>query len=466
MVLLDEVPVTAASDSAVQLYLPGWDPSLKVASEGRVAYEKVKVRDHLTGRVIEYGLATQRFKTWGAEQEFYWNLFRLQTAFFFPEGMPDLQGIGFDTRELYARIGKVDRFTRYVDSAGAAEEKRRLLTTRAAALGLRLELNASGDSIVVRQAIIDAPAWRQGVRDGMRIVAVNDKPVVGDSAMQHFGKLTRGDSGVVVNLTLVGVSGTFAASITKEPVDFPSVMVDTVGGIPVISLFVFADSTLRGQNTVSEFREALRITQKAPVFVLDLRQDPGGSLNQALLVADELLKDEVPIIRQEQRYFDENYLAPLFAAKDLKATRLGLAHDRKVVLLADSGTASASEIVVAALRDGLGAPLVGTSTYGKGIGQMVLTTPGGGLALITHLHFVTSKGERYHNIGIKPDHGVDGTSAQTLEKAIAVAHDIAGTGLAKRAPVQRVMEARDIQRIEANRRERLYLKGGALEFSE
>jgi carboxyl-terminal processing protease len=468
LTLLDEVPVTGPTDSSVQLYLPGLDPTMAAASENKKAYAKVKVRDHLSGKVVEYGLTTQRFKKWSAEQEFQWNFFRLQTSFFFPKEMPDTAGIGFDTRELYARIGSVDRFSRYVDSTGAAEERRRLLTTRTAALGLRLDLVASGDSIVVKQAVENAPAWRKGIRTGMRIVAVGDSSVVGDSALTRFSVLTRGDSGAVIRLTVVGASGSFSAEVIKEPVDFPSILLDSVGGIPVIGLFVFADSTLRGQNTVTEFREALRATQNAPVFVLDLRQDPGGSLNQALLVADELLGGDVTIIRQEQRYFDDGFLAPLFAAKELKATKAGLGHNRKVVLLADSGSASASEILIAALRDGLSAPLVGTKTYGKGIGQIVLTTPGGGLALITHLHFVAPKGEKYHKVGLKPDHAVDGTSAQALEKAVAVALEMSGTPLAKQAgsSLRAKAWAQDVQRFEANRQERLYLKGGALELSE
>jgi carboxyl-terminal processing protease len=252
--------------------------------------------------------------------------------------------------------------------------------------------------------------------------------------------------------------------VIKEPVQFPSVLIDSIGTIPVVSLFVFADSTVSGHSTATEFRDALNDIRQYPVFVLDLRQDPGGSLSQSLQVADEMLGADTLIIRQEQRFFNEKYRVPLFGAQDQKATSKGVATNRKVVLLADSGTASAAEILIASLRDNLKAPLVGTRTYGKGIGQIVLTTPGGGLALITHLHFRAPKGEDYHGKGMSPDYPVSGSGTEFLSKAVEVARNLAGQSpLAKRG-VEAKKWRQDAERIQANRAEHRFLSAGAVEF--
>jgi hypothetical protein len=363
LILLDKVPAEGQPDSAVKLYLPSLYPGLGGESEAEDHYGSVKVLDHHSNQVVQYALTTQRFKHWSAKQEMQWNFFHLQTSFFFPDWLPDTNGVGTNTSELYRRIGLHDQFTRYVDSSGAEKELDRLLTTRTAAMGLRLELNATGDTIVVRQSVVGGPAYLAGIRNHMRIIQVGDSSVVGDSALFRFTQWTKGDSGTVVTLTLLSAGVARVFTVVKAPVQFPSVMVDSVGSMPVVSLFVFADSTVQGYSTATEFRDALKAIQSYPVFVLDLRQDPGGSLSQCLQVADEMLGADTVIIRQEQRFFDDKYRVPLFAALDQRASSRGVGTNRKVVLLADSGSASAAEILIAGLRDNLKSPLE------KGLGK-------------------------------------------------------------------------------------------------
>jgi carboxyl-terminal processing protease len=469
VLLLDSVPVTGSVDSVVRFYLPILEPSLGANKmEAVKTYSPVKVWDHQTRKVVQYTLTTQRFGSWNSQREFQWNLFHLRSGFFFPDSLPDTTGLASNTDSLYAEVGKHDRFTRYVDSAGAAAERQRILTTRTAAMGLRLDLDATGDTLVIRQAVVDAPAWRAGLRDGMRIVQVGDSSVVGDSGLTRFSNVTRGDSGTVVVITALGPKGLITARVVKEPVDFPAVMVDSLGGIPIISLFVFAETTYGSNSTTSEFHEALLAIKKYPVFVLDIRDDPGGSLTQCLQVSDELVKANNVMIRQEQRFFDENYYVPLYASSEATATAGGIGEGQKVVLLADSGTASAAEILYVAVRDGLNAPTVGTRTYGKGIGQVVMNSPGGGLVLITHLKFKAPNGEDYHRKGLFPTHVSEGKPSEQLMLAVNVAQDLiapktaaksgAGSSQALQAQAAKVLRAlrHHSQRIESNRSERLW----------
>lgn len=457
-ILLDSITSRGPVDSAVRLYLPVYDPSLdRDAKSTPQTFPSTRVIDHNSRKIIQYTVTSQRFGAWSAEREFQWNLFQLRTGFFFPQWLPDTAGLAMGTQALYGEVGKRDRFTRYVDSSGAAAERQRILTTRAAAMGLRLQLDTTGDTILIRQAIVDGPAWREGVRTGMRILAVDDSSVVGDSALARFTRWTQGDSGTRVTLITLNSAGIDTFSVVKEPVNFPSVMLDSLGGIPVISLFVFADSTLNHQTSLTEFQDALRATRQYPAFVLDLRDNPGGSLLQAVEIADELLKEGALIINQQQRSYDMNKHVPLVWSTDVYATNAGYGEGRKVVILADSGTASAAEILYVAVRDGLSAPTVGSRTYGKGIGQVVLTTPGSGLSLITHLKFLAPKGEDYHGKGLSPSLPATGSGSQQLLVAVQVAQNwVAGRPLAKASRAVSRPLRQDAESHEANRRERLW----------
>ncbi len=457
-VLLDSITSRGTVDSAVRLFLPVFDPALDPEAKSALqTYPSTKVVDHISQKIIQYTVTSQRFGTWSPELEFQWNLFQLRTGFFFPQWLPDTAGLGGTTQALYHEVGKYDRFTRYVDSSGAAAERQRILTTRAAAMGLRLQLDTTGDTILIRQAVVDGPAWREGVRTGMRILAVDDSSVVGDSALVRFTQWTRGDSGTRVKLITSSTSGRDTFSVVKEPVNFPSVMLDSLGGIPIISLFVFADSTLNHQTSLTEFQDALRATKKYPALVLDLRDNPGGSLFQAVEIADEFLEEGTLIINQQQRNYDMSKHVPLVWSTDVYASNGGYGEGRKVVILADSGTASASEILYVAIRDGLSAPTVGVHTYGKGIGQVVMTTPGSGLSLITHLKFLAPKGEDYHGKGLFPSLPDTGTGAQQLLTAVKVAQKmVAGKPLTKAGADTSTTLRRDAETYEANRRERLW----------
>src|SRR5690606_34635775 len=119
------------------------------------------------------------------------------------------------------------------------------------------------------------------------------------------------------------------------------------------------------------------------------------------------------------------------------ATPGGAGAGRSFVLLADEGTASASEIFIAALRENLGAPLVGSRTYGKGVGQASINTPGGGIAIVTYGTARTASGADYNGVGLAPTHPSTEKPDAMLAQAAAVAVPgalarVAADGLAAR----------------------------------
>src|SRR6185369_11077517 len=130
------------------------------------------------------------------------------------------------------------------------------------------------------------------------------------SALTRFTRFTTGDSGTVLTLTVLGPSGTSNVRMVKEPVAFPSVMVDSLDGVGYIGIFSFTASTLPGKSTYTEFRDALAATRRFPVTLLDLRDNGGGTLDLTIRMCDEILSNGI-IIHELQRKVETNGVAPV-----------------------------------------------------------------------------------------------------------------------------------------------------------
>ena len=425
--LLDSIyPGNAVPVRTFELFQPVLDSNLAPdrSSSPRIS-KPVNVKDFYTGQVVQYRLTTQRFGSWSPELEFRWNYFLLQSNFLYPpDSLPDTAGLEGKTPALYRGMVPRDRFTSYYDSVHAeAQLKSVISSTRSGALGLRVRLTPGGDSLEIGQVVAASPAGRAGLRNGMRILAVNDSSVFGDSALERFQRFSKGDSGTAVELTLLASGSTRKALLVKEPVAFPSVMADSLDGVGYIAIYSFTSQTLAGQSTHSEFLTALAATRRFPVTILDLRENGGGAVDLTLRMADELVPSGV-LIREQQREFDVQAGAPLLTTLAYTARSGGKGEGRRFVLMADSLSASASEIFLSAVREGIGSPFLGTRTYGKGVGQVVRHTPGHGLAFITFLKFISRSGEVYHRKGLQPDHPDTSGASLMLAHAVELAHTL------------------------------------------
>lgn len=407
----------------VELFQPLRDPSLagKPPAEPQVL-APVNVKQYGTGEVVRYRLTRQRFGDWTPDLEFKWNYFLLQVYFLFPSGVPDTSGLAYQTKTLYTQIHKTDLFTNYFDSASAPGALDRITsTTKPGALGIEVSLNDTEDSVVIRRVVPESPAGRAGLVKGMIILSVDDSATVGDSAIVRFSRFSAGDSGKASDIEVYGSKGVQTFHIVREPVAFPSVYVDSLDGVGYISISGFMPNTVGTQSTESEFHSALLATRKFAVTIIDLRDNGGGSLDLTLHMCDEILPTGTVIIRQQQRQFSEEDHVPLVSMVNHLATSTGVAERRKFVLMGNGHSASAAEIFLVAIKEGIGAPMVGQKTYGKGVGQNVRNTPGKGLALVTFLKF-TSKGNLdYHKIGLVPDYPDSATGDKLLLKAVDVA---------------------------------------------
>ncbi len=272
--------------------------------------------------------------------------------------------------------------------------------------GLGIEITVKDRQLTVVAPIEGTPADRAGLHPGDRIVKIDGNPTKDMTLMDAVKKL-RGPKGTSVTLTILREEspGPFELSLVREVIEVKSVKSKDLGdGIAYIRISSFQERT--GKDLVKAIEQFTQNGMSA--LVLDLRNDPGGLLNQAVQVADLFLDKGQLIVYTEGRIKNQ----------DLRFSAEHGAQTPKVpmVVLVNGGSASASEIVAGALQDWKRAVVLGTKTFGKGSVQTVIPlSDGSGLRLTTAKYF-TPKGRSIHGTGLMPDIIVE-VPRPTLSKA-------------------------------------------------
>jgi C-terminal peptidase prc len=451
----------AKADRVVNLYQPFLDNTLKPGVISPLeTLAPVNMKDHASKQVVRYQLTRQSFGSWSPELEFKWNYFLLKANFLFVTGLPDTAGLDWQTQSFYTKVQDEDQFTKYFDSVAAPSIWNKITTsTKPGAVGVAVKSSPGGDSVLIQRVVENSPAGRAGLAQGMAIIAVNDSSTVGDSALARFQRFSVGDSGSMVKLTVFGSKGTVVYNLVREPVAFPTVILDSIQGVGYISVNGFTPNTVDSKSTYTEFRDALLATRKFPVTIIDLRDNGGGSLDVALRMCDEIVPPDTVIIRQKQRRYEESLHAPMESEVSAIGTSGGVGEKspdgsrRKYLLLGNDNSASASEIFLIAVKEGAKAPLMGIKTFGKGVGQTVRNTPAKGLALVTFLKFTSRTNLDYHKIGLFPDY-VDSSASDTLlSHAAQKALEMAKLPAAKRTAGARADLQREAAAVDWNRRQ-------------
>src|SRR3990170_8757770 len=259
--------------------------------------------------------------------------------------------------------------------------------------GLGIEITVKDRQLTVVAPIEGTPADRAGLHPGDRIVKVDGNPTKDMTLIEAVKKL-RGPKGTSVTLTILREEspGPFELTLVREVIEVKSVRAKDLGdGIAYIRIASFQE------RTGKDLLKAIELFQKNGIsaMVLDLRNDPGGLLNQAVQVADLFLDKGQLIVYTEGRIKNQ----------DLRFSAEHGAQVPKVpmVVLVNGGSASASEIVAGALQDWKRGVVLGTKTFGKGSVQTVIPlSDGSGLRLTTAKYF-TPKGRSIHGTGIVPD---------------------------------------------------------------
>jgi len=261
--------------------------------------------------------------------------------------------------------------------------------------GVGMVVTMKDGVLTVVSPIEDTPAWRAGVKAGDRIIKINGVSTKGMTLMEAVKKL-RGPKGTKVTITIVreGVDKPFDITITRAIIKIKSVtyrMLDEKAGIGYIKIKQFQE------KTSSELKKAFYALRKKGMkaLILDLRNNPGGLLSQAVRVSDEFLPGGRLIVYTKGKGSTEN----------LKF----FSHDRgtfpqiPMVVLVNSGSASASEIVTGALKAYRRAVVIGDRTFGKGSVQTVFTLSDGSALKLTTAYYYTPDHVCIEGKGIVPD---------------------------------------------------------------
>jgi carboxyl-terminal processing protease len=274
--------------------------------------------------------------------------------------------------------------------------------------GLGLEVTAEDGVIKVVTPMDDTPASRAGLKSGDYITAIDDKSVLGVPLDQAV-KQMRGDVGQPITLTISrDRKDPFDVKLVREVIAVKSVKSEMKGDYGYIRISNFDEKT--GDETVAAVKSLQAKDPHMKGLVLDLRDNPGGLLDQAVAVSDVFL-DGGEVVSQRGRDPQD--------IERYNAKPGDLTNGLPMVVLIDAGTASAAEIVSGALQDRHRAEIVGITSFGKGSVQSVIPLRGGedGALKLTTARYYTPSGRSIQKTGITPDLEV----AETKEQADRIA---------------------------------------------
>jgi carboxyl-terminal processing protease len=262
--------------------------------------------------------------------------------------------------------------------------------------GLGIEVTQEEGFIKVIAPMDDTPADKAGILAGDYITHVDGEAVSGlllDDAVEKM----RGPIGSEIIITIVrqGTPEPFDVSIIRDTIKLTAVKGRVVGKTVVLRITTFNDQTTSGLNTeLKKGIEELGGAENLDGVVLDLRNNPGGLLNEAITVSDAFLdKGEIVSTRGRAQGSGERY----------NAKQGDLIDGKPIVLLINGGSASASEIVAGALQDHRRAIVVGTKSFGKGSVQTLIPLRGDGAMRLTTARYYTPSGRSIQALGISPD---------------------------------------------------------------
>ena len=259
--------------------------------------------------------------------------------------------------------------------------------------GLGIEVSMEAGVVKVITPIDDTPASKSGIKAGDYIVKINNTQVQGKSLSEAVD-LMRGPVGSSIELTVRrrGVKKALTFNITREIIEVKSVKSDLLDkNIGYIRLTSFNDNS---SEQIRKQIKKLENDNKVNAFILDLRNNPGGLLSQAIKISDFFLENG-EIVSTKSRKKLEN--RKWFAKKG------DIIQGKTLLVLINYGSASASEIVAGALKDHKRAIILGESSYGKGSVQSIIPLKNKGAIRLTVAKYYLPSGKSISEVGVRPD---------------------------------------------------------------
>ena len=301
-------------------------------------------------------------------------------------------------------LADLDPHSSYLDSDSYKDMQ---VQTRGEFGGLGIEVTMEGQYIKVVSPIDETPAFRAGVEAGDLITHLDGESVLGLSLSDAVDKM-RGPVNSDIRLTIRrNDREPFEVSITRDVIKIRSVRSRVEDNISYLRITAFNEQTSPGvAKEIAKAKEELGPDLIG--FVVDLRNNPGGLLDQAIEVSDAFL-NQGEIVSTRGRHSDDT--------QRFNAREGDLAEGKPIVVLINGGSASASEIVAGALQDHGRAILMGTRSFGKGSVQTIVPLSGHGAMRMTTARYYTPSGRSIQAKGIEPDILVE---AARIEKLAAI----------------------------------------------
>jgi len=329
---------------------------------------------------------------------------------------------------IQGMLTSLDPHSTYMNPKAYADMR---TSTRGKFGGLGIEVTMESGYVKVVSPIDDTPAFRAGIQAGDLISHLDGEPVLGLTLNDAVERM-RGAIGTTIVLTILreGVEP-FDVSITRDEIKIKSVRFEVKGDVGYVRITSFSEQTESG--LIMAVREIKKETgNKLAGFVIDLRNNPGGLLDQAVSVSDAFL-ERGEIVSTRGRRPE--------SAQRFNAERGDITGGLPVVVLINGGSASASEIVAGALQDHGRAILMGTRSFGKGSVQTIMPLGRDGAMKLTTQRYYTPSGRSIQAKGIEPDIEVPQAKLEYLARAGRSEADLRGAldtdGNGKKKPVDK-----------------------------
>lgn len=271
--------------------------------------------------------------------------------------------------------------------------------------GLGIQIGIKNNRLTVISPIEDTPAFEAGIQAGDTIIKVDDKPTKDLTLMEAVQQM-RGPRGTSVQLTIEreGLENPLVFTLKRDIIKIQSVRSKLLeGNLGYVRLSQFQEATAEDLTTELE-----NLTSKdIQGLILDLRNNPGGLLTAAVGVSEQFLESGRLVVSIQGRNGKKDEYRARAASKN---------YQYPMIVLVNHGSASASEIVAAAMQDWGKAVVIGTTTFGKGSVQTILPLSDGSGLRLTTAKYYTPKGKSIHSIGVQPDIVIDPKPVQVAKQ--------------------------------------------------
>lgn len=288
--------------------------------------------------------------------------------------------------------GLDDQYTEYI-SKDDMKDYLEDATGNFVGIGIYMTKDADANKIMVLSPIKGSPAEKAGILPGDYIVGVDDVTYTAEDMSVAANKI-KGEVGSSVKIEILRNSETKTFEITRE-----NIKVNPVEGQVLENNIGYIEFSSFDDGTADDFKAKYEELEKQGIksLVIDLRNNGGGIVSEALQIADYILEKDDAILYEVDKNNKE----------EIKKSENDPIINMPIVLLTNGNTASSSEILAGALKDHGKAKIVGTKTYGKGVIQQLLTLPDGSGLKITSEEYLTPNKTKINKIGIEPDEKVE-----------------------------------------------------------